>query len=70
MSTSEAEAAYWNLRFNVGTPVYVKRDNGDVLSTRTKSNAWTLDNRAVIQVEGISGCYALHRITAKTLPQK
>lgn len=54
----------------IGTPVVVKRDNGDLFVTRTRSAAWMLGqdgngqggHTAVIMVEGISGCYALERI--------
>jgi hypothetical protein len=54
----------------IGTLVVVKRDNGDLFATRTRSAPWMLGqdgngkggHTAVIMVEGISGCYALERV--------
>lgn len=55
----------WNEKYPVGTPVRVMRDMGDTLTTKTSSEAWLLGGHtAVIQVEGISGSYALDRVTA------
>ncbi|GEM_PF-6003409 len=57
----------WNRKHEVGTPVKVRRDNGEVLETVTRSEAWHLDSGvAVIMVKGISGCYRLDRITPNT----
>lgn len=54
----------WNARFAVGQPVEVKRDNGDILVTKTRSNASMLGGHSpVIWVEGISACYSLNRVT-------
>lgn len=47
-----------------GTPVHVRRDDGSVTVTQTRSEAWLLPSgTAVIQVVGISGCYALDRVS-------
>lgn len=55
--------ANWNKQNPVGTPVVVLRDNGERLETFTRSEAWVLANgQAVVQVKGISGCYALDRV--------
>ncbi len=53
----------WNALHPVGTPVTVRRDNGFILYTETRSVAWLLSNGdAVVQVQGISGCYKLDRV--------
>lgn len=50
-------------RTPVGTRVLVVRDNGDVLLTRTRSDAWTLGHgQVVVSVHGISGGYAIERV--------
>lgn len=49
-----------------GTPVHVRRDDGSVTVTQTRSEAWLLPSgTAVIQVVGISGCYALDRVSLR-----
>jgi hypothetical protein len=55
-------------RFNaecpVGTEVLVKTDTRGNLITNTRSEAYVLSGHtAVIFVEGISGCYALDRVS-------
>lgn len=51
----------------VGTPVKVRKDDGQIVATRTRSHAEVLSGHtAVIWLEGISGCYALDRVTADT----
>lgn len=61
----EAEVARWNDAHPIGTAVNVRRDCGDTMATRTRSLAWVLSGHtAVIMVDGISGCYALRRVTA------
>jgi hypothetical protein len=53
----------FNDRAVVGTKVRVKRDNGDVVETTTRSAAHVLGGHtAVVFVDGISGCYALERV--------
>lgn len=47
----------------IGTPVLVKKDDGSIFTTRTRSAGWLLSGHsAVIMVEGISGAYSLERI--------
>ena len=56
----------WNERYDIGTPVNVKLDDGSIKETRTCSVAWMLGGHtAVIMLEGISGGYSLRRVTAK-----
>ncbi len=53
-----------------GTEVDVKRDDGTVTRTKTRSEPWLLGHgAAVIKVDGITGCYLLDRVTlASTRP--
>jgi hypothetical protein len=47
-----------------GTLVNVRKDNGDVVVTRTRSLPWRLGHGDwVVSLDGISGGYALSRIT-------
>lgn len=47
----------------IGTPVEVRRDDGSVLATRTRSEPWIIGGTAVIMVEGIAGGYSLDRVS-------
>ncbi len=50
----------------VGTPVNVGKDDGTVLETTTRSEAWLMSGHsAMILVEGISGGYLLERVTPR-----
>jgi outer membrane lipoprotein SlyB len=50
-----------------GTPVEVRRDDGDILRTVTRSEPWQLPGgQWIVLVEGIRGGYALDRVTAFT----
>lgn len=54
----------WNAPHNVGKTVRVRRDDGSVLTTKTRSQAWLLGGHtAVILVDGIAGAFALDRVT-------
>lgn len=54
----------WNQKYRVGQKVTVKKDAGNTVETTTTSNAVLLGGHTpVIHVEGISGCYALDRVT-------
>lgn len=56
--------ARWNERHRIGAEVNVTRDDGSIMSTRTRSDAWLLGGHtAVIMVEGITGGYALERVS-------
>jgi hypothetical protein len=60
----EQEVKGFNERFPVGTRVHVRKDLGELLTTRTRSEAWALSGHTpVVMLEGISGCYLLSRIT-------
>jgi len=46
-----------------GTPVIVTKDDKSEVKTKTRSIPWLLGGHtAVIQLEGISGCYVLERV--------
>jgi hypothetical protein len=54
----------WNAKHPIGTKVRVRKDNGDVLSTTTRTKAEVLSGHtAVIWVSDIRGCYLLDRVT-------
>jgi len=60
-----AQVDAWNMRFPVGTEVSLEKDSGEVVITKTRSNAELLSGHsAVIWLEGISGCYLLDRVKA------
>lgn len=46
-----------------GTPVIVRKDDGTVIETKTRSAPWMLCGTAVVLLEGISGGYSLDRVT-------
>lgn len=47
----------------VGTPVRVRRDNGEVLETVTRSEPWLMGGRYwMVLVKGITGGYSLDRV--------
>lgn len=50
-------------KYPEGTAVNVRKDGGEVVSTKTRSMPWMLGGTAVIQVEGISGGYSLERVS-------
>lgn len=55
----------WNKAHPAGTKVTVAKDDQTTLETETTSEAWMLGGHtAVINVRGITGCYALQRVTA------
>lgn len=59
----------WNKQFPIGTPVNVRRDDGRITETTTRSPASVLSGHtAVIWLDGISGCYDLSRVTAREEP--
>ena len=59
-----AEASDFNERYPVGTRVSVRRDDGTVTRTKTRSRAWVLAGVCpVVMVEGIRGAYLLSRVT-------
>jgi len=63
----EAECSNFNLLVKVGDPVTVKRDDGSLFETTTRSEAQVLSGHTpVIWVEGIVGCYLLERVTPRS----
>jgi hypothetical protein len=68
-AAAQSEAARkveeWNRQCPVGTEVNVRRDNGDVLKTTTRGEAGLMNDEltAVVMVHGITGVYALERVT-------
>lgn len=57
----------WNGRHPIGTPVTLRKDNGETVKTITRSAASVLSGHsAVIFVEGVSGCYLLDRVSPLT----
>jgi hypothetical protein len=53
----------WNRLFPVGAPVDLRKDNGEILRTVTRSNAEVLEGHsAVIWLKGVVGCYLLERV--------
>lgn len=48
----------------IGSPCELRRDNGMILRTRTRSEAWELGHgQAVVMVEGKAGGWMLERVT-------
>ena len=69
LKLEQAAVDQWNALFTIGTAVYVKRDDGEQMESRTTSEAWLLCSQVgVIKVEGISGCYHLERVRLRTEP--
>ncbi len=58
-----AEAEAFNRENPIGTPVSVRRDDGSVTRTVTRSRAWVLAGVCpVVLVDGIRGAYLLSRV--------
>jgi hypothetical protein len=54
----------FNAHVPVGSAVYVRKDNGDIQQTATRSEAWVMGGHtAVVLLEGVSGAYLLSRVT-------
>jgi len=65
MTIAEKLIEEWNANNPIGTPVLVRRDNGDIERSCTRSIAWMLGGHTpVVQVDGVVGCYALERVSA------
>lgn len=65
LKEQEYACALWNVKHPIGTVVAVRMDNGIKIQTRTRTKAQMLSGHtAVIWLDGISGCYALERVTA------
>lgn len=56
----------WNRLNPEGTSVNVKKDDGSIFPTKTRSVAWLLGRHtAVVLVDGIAGGYMLERVTVR-----
>jgi hypothetical protein len=54
----------WNHQVAVGALVTYRKDDGKLLTTRTRSEASVLGGHtAVVWIEGKAGCVALDRVT-------
>ena len=61
------EADLWNLKHRVGTSVTLRKDSGETISTKTRSDAYVCESGyAVCFFDGVSGYYLLSR--AQPLP--
>lgn len=64
IAKGQAQADEWNAKYPIGTVVDVRRNEGPVTRTKTRSVAWILGHGApVVLVDGISGGYGLDWIT-------
>lgn len=52
-------------RWPIGQPVTVTTDDGSRVDTATRSGPWQLGSTWVILLDGISGGYALARVTER-----
>lgn len=60
-----AQIDAWNRLYPVGQDVRLKTDGGEVILTKTRSPAQILGGHsAVIWLVGVTGCYALDRVSA------
>lgn len=59
------EAENWNLKHPVGTRVQLRKDSGEAVDTKTRSEAYVCESGyAVCFLEGVSGYYLLNRVAA------
>jgi hypothetical protein len=53
----------WNEQYPPGTPVKLVKDFGDIVLTKTRSEAWVISSgNAMVYVDGIAGGYKLSRV--------
>ena len=52
----------WNLKYRVGANVEFVKDSGEVIMTRTSSEAHVLCGQAVILLSGFKGCCSLSAV--------
>ena len=58
----EHQIMVWNKKFPSGTLGFLTKDDGTVIPTKTRSEAWlTGDGTAIVKVDGIAGGYLLSR---------
>lgn len=59
------EAENWNFKHPVGTSVVLRKDGGDDLRTKTRSEAYVSESgHTVCFFEGVSGYYLIEKATA------
>jgi hypothetical protein len=60
---NQQEINNWNEVFPLGSPCWVKYDDGSEHTHHTRSAAWLLgDGSAVVKVDGLTGGYSLKRL--------
>lgn len=70
MRRDQRSVTAWNANHEIGVRVIVTTDDGKQMRTTTRSDAFMLGGHtAVIHLEGITGAYALHRVTADLAPE-
>ncbi|HEY6950146.1 MAG TPA: hypothetical protein VI146_06010 [Nitrososphaeraceae archaeon] len=53
----------FNIKYPVGTDVYLTKDNGEIMQTKVKYPASVMGNHSAIGwFENVIGCYSLDRI--------
>jgi len=52
----------WNAHQRVGDAVRVLNDDGSLLRSKTKSDAWIASGQPLVRVVGICGGYSLYRV--------
>lgn len=57
----------WNAKYSIGQEVDLTKDDGQVMRTKTRSEAEVLSGHtAVVWLDGVRGCYLLDRVKAVT----
>jgi len=63
---ADAEAAHWNNQHSSSVPVIYRKDDNSTVRARTRTRACVIGGHtAVVWLEGITGCVALSRVTAR-----
>lgn len=67
----EKQVAAFNTTFPVGSPVWVRKDDGRQEATKTRSEAWVMGGHsAMVMLDGIAGGYACERVTARVVVEE
>lgn len=62
--SKEQQVEAFNIEHPVGSPVTVLLDSGEFRDTTVRAPAQVLSGHTpVVWLDGITGCYALHRVT-------
>ncbi len=71
MADMQRQIELFNHGIKEGDPVTYKRDDGSILTTRTRSTAYMLSGHTpVVFLEGVSGCVLLNRVSAVPTEQR